>query len=97
MGEVICEARAQGREEPLIRPYGRLRVAGAGDFPGQQVADELTHGDVSPCGQRIGRAVQVVVQENLDPGFAHPPIRHRFDEICVNLRRPAKDLVLGRV
>ncbi len=46
-GQILCEPRPQGRDEPLIRPDGRFRIGVARHFTRQQVADQLPKGDVA--------------------------------------------------
>ena len=47
IGEVFCEARPQGSDDPLFRPVGRPRSVVALDFLCDQIAQYLTNGHVA--------------------------------------------------
>lgn len=49
----------------------RFRIAGAGDFPCQQVANELAEGNVALGRRAAGGTQQFGMQEDVDPGVCH--------------------------
>ena len=61
-GEIGGEVRTQGRDEPLIRPYRRSRLAMAANFIGNQISHQLAYCYIAFTRNNGGLAAHFLMQ-----------------------------------